>query len=132
LGDHGCEYMTDGAVVVLGAVGRNFGAGMSGGVAFVLDEKLNEKLNDEMVSMGEATPADGRWLARVIERHRDATGSALAARLLERWPDAIGHFRRITPRAAAPRPLPEWDDREIVATVPMDTELETLDEKELV
>jgi glutamate synthase domain-containing protein 3 len=87
-----------------------------------------------MVSIAEVTPTDVGWLARAIERHRDATGSGLATRLLERWPDAVGRFRRITPRTAPARPLPEWDDRDdaMVSAVPTDTELETLDEKELV
>ena len=110
LGDHGCEYMTDGAVVVLGTVGRNFGAGMSGGVAFVLDEP-GANLNDEMVSLSAVTGSDAAWLAEALERHHAATGSALAARLLDEWPATVSRFRRVTPRAAAARALPEWDYR---------------------
>ena len=108
LGDHGCEYMTDGAVVVLGSVGRNFGAGMSGGVAFVLDE-LGHNLNDEMVSLSAVTTSDVTWLAEALARHQVATGSALAARLVDEWPATVSRFRRVTPRAAAARALPEWD-----------------------
>ena len=110
LGDHGCEYMTDGVVVVLGSVGRNFGAGMSGGVAFVLDE-LGASLNDTMVSLSAVTTSDVAWLAVALELHHAATGSALAARLVDEWPVTVSRFRRVTPRAAAARPLPEWGVR---------------------
>jgi glutamate synthase (NADPH/NADH) large chain len=102
--------MTDGAVVVLGSVGRNFGAGMSGGVAFVLDE-LGANLNDTMVSLSAVTSEDVGWLFEALERHHAATGSALAARLLDEWPVTVSRFRRVTPRAAAARPPPEWDVR---------------------
>ncbi len=110
LGDRGCEYTTDGAVVVLGSVGRNFGAGMSGGVAFVLEE-LGAYLNDEMISMSAVTTSDVAWLAETLERHHAATGSALAARLLDEWPVTVSRFCRVTPFAAARRPLPEWSYR---------------------
>ena len=88
VGDHGCEYMTGGRVVVLGPTGRNFAAGMSGGVAFVLD--LDEgRVNPELVELGpvDGEAADGaarRWCARHVEE----TGSTVAEALLDDWPAA--------------------------------------------
>lgn len=102
--------MTDGAVVVLGSVGRNFGAGMSGGVAFVLDEP-GANLNDAMVSLSAVTSEDVAWLAEALERHHAATGSALAARLLEVGRVTVSRFWWVAPRAAATRALPEWGYR---------------------
>jgi len=99
IGDHGCEYMTNGTVVVLGEVGRNFGAGMSGGDAFVYDPAgtLPVRLNDDLVGM---TPvhADAE-LRYLIERHVRYTGSDLAAALLEVWEHALGEFWHVTPKA---------------------------------
>src|SRR5579871_6738588 len=81
VGDHGCEYMTGGRVVILGPTGRNFAAGMSGGVAYVLD--LNPaRLNREMVDLDPLDEADIEFLREVVARHRAETGSAVAARLL--------------------------------------------------
>jgi glutamate synthase (ferredoxin) len=132
-GDHGCEYMTAGAVVVLGSVGRNFGAGMSGGVAFVLDglDALQAKLNDDMVSMSSLSTSDVEWLAEALERHLAATGSAVAARLLDEWPVTVSRFRRITPDGVTQQRLPEWGYRES-RNESTDIELESLGERELV
>jgi glutamate synthase domain-containing protein 3 len=104
LGDHGCEYMTGGTVVVLGATGRNFAAGMSGGIAYVLDEQgdFGRYCNPAMVTLEplvseseqEARLARDLWhlgqsdeaiARRLIERHARYTGSAQAKRILERW-----------------------------------------------
>ncbi|GAA0951318.1 glutamate synthase large subunit [Virgisporangium aurantiacum] len=97
VGDHGCEYMTGGTVVVLGPTGRNFAAGMSGGTAFVW--KLNSSLvNHELVSVG---PLEGSAVADVhalVLRHFEETGSAVASRLLARWEDAVGEFSAVVPR----------------------------------
>jgi glutamate synthase domain-containing protein 2/glutamate synthase domain-containing protein 3 len=127
LGDHGCEYMTDGAVVVLGSIGRNFGAGMSGGVAFVLDDP-EEHLNDTMVEMSTVLETDVDWLHEALSRHVDATGSELASRLLDDWPATVSRFRRIAPRSLAPRPLPDWERG--VTRAPEDEELEPAGERE--
>ena len=84
VGDHGCEYMTGGRVVVLGPTGRNFAAGMSGGIAYVLD--LNPaRLNREMVDIDPLDEADLEFLREVVARHHAETGSAVAARLLASW-----------------------------------------------
>jgi glutamate synthase (NADPH/NADH) large chain len=97
VGDHGCEYMTGGTVVVLGPTGRNFAAGMSGGVAYVW--KLNSALvNHELVDVG---PLEGSAVSAVRElvtRHVQETGSAVASRLLGRWEDAVGEFSAVVPR----------------------------------
>ena len=77
VGDHGCEYMTGGRVVVLGPTGRNFGAGMSGGIAYVYDPTATSgSLNDEMVVLDELDDDDRAFLRDVVERHRELTGSA--------------------------------------------------------
>ena len=84
-GDHGCEYMTGGCVVVLGRTGRNFAAGMSGGVAFVLDTQgdFRERCNTEMVELTTPSDEDMRTLTELLTEHRALTASTLAARLLE-------------------------------------------------
>ena len=95
-GDHACEYMTGGRVVVLGTTGRNLGAGMSGGIAFVLD--LPEvRVNPEMVSLLEVDDEDADWLRGVVERHRDLTGSPRAAALLDDWAAAVPRFTKVMP-----------------------------------
>ena len=100
VGDHGCEYMTGGRVVVLGPTGRNFGAGMSGGVAYVWDPQsaFAANLNTEMVEL-EALDADDReFLRSTVERHRDLTGSAVAERILAGWGFEVSRFRKVMPR----------------------------------
>ena len=94
-GDHGCEYMTGGRVVILGPVGRNFAAGMSGGVAYVLD--LPEiRVNMEMVDLDQAEEDDAKFVREVVERHHAETGSAVAARLLADWDPS--RFTKVMPK----------------------------------
>ncbi|MFC5063154.1 glutamate synthase large subunit [Actinomycetospora atypica] len=96
VGDHACEYMTQGRVVILGSTGRNLGAGMSGGIAFVHD--LPEiRVNQEMVDLLEVTGDDDEWLRHVVERHLEYTGSPKAARLLDDWENQVGHFTKVMP-----------------------------------
>jgi glutamate synthase (NADPH/NADH) large chain len=95
-GDHGCEYMTGGRVVVLGPAGRNFAAGMSGGIAYLLDPDPG-LVNTEMADL-EPVGADAAELEALIRRHLAETGSAVAARLLADWPAALPRFRRVMPR----------------------------------
>ncbi len=87
VGDHACEYMTGGIVVVLGSTGRNFAAGMSGGVAFVWDpdRRLSRRLNTELVELEELDAEDVRLIADLVSRHRELTGSEVAGQMLERW-----------------------------------------------
>jgi glutamate synthase domain-containing protein 3 len=100
VGDHGCEYMTGGRVVVLGPTGRNFGAGMSGGEAFVWDPdgRLAPLVNREMVDLEPVDEEDARWLRAAVGRHRDETDSAVAARLLIHWHDSVRQFTKVMPR----------------------------------
>jgi glutamate synthase (NADPH) large chain len=99
VGDHGCEYMTGGRVVVLGPTGRNFGAGMSGGIAYVYDHDgdFKSRLNDEMVVLEELTDEDREFIRSVVVRHGELTGSAVAQRLLAGWPVAVSRFRKVMP-----------------------------------
>ncbi|MEA2295361.1 MAG: glutamate synthase large chain, partial [Solirubrobacteraceae bacterium] len=99
IGDHGCEYMTGGNVVVLGRTGRNFGAGMSGGVAYVLDVdgRFERRCNFELVGFDEMDAQDERALFELVCEHRDRTGSAVAAELLADWPNALGRFVKVMP-----------------------------------
>jgi len=100
VGDHGCEYMTGGKIVILGATGRNFGAGMSGGEAYVFDPDgvFPADLNTEMVDLEELSGADRDWLHEMVERHRSATDSDVATRILADWPNQVGHFAKVMPR----------------------------------
>ena len=99
VGDHGCEYMTGGRVVVLGDTGRNFGAGMSGGIAYVYDPDgtFSAKVNYEMVELEELNDDDREFLHTTIERHRDYTGSGPATRILAQWTDEVRNFRKVMP-----------------------------------
>jgi glutamate synthase domain-containing protein 3 len=102
LGDHGCEYMTGGVVVVLGRTGRNFAAGMSGGVAFVLDESerrdFAQRCNLAMVELLPVERADDRALLhRLVEQHARHTGSARARYVLARWEQIVRDFVHVVP-----------------------------------
>jgi glutamate synthase (NADPH) large chain len=97
VGDHGCEYMTGGVVVVLGPTGRNFAAGMSGGVAFLLDADAN-RVNAEMVEVEPLDAADRELVEELVRRHAVETGSVLAAGLLADWSSSIERFAKVMPR----------------------------------
>ncbi|QLE71633.1 glutamate synthase large subunit [Streptomyces rectiverticillatus] len=97
VGDHGCEYMTGGRAVVLGETGRNFAAGMSGGVAYVVDLDP-DNVNKELAGAVEPLDADDRqWLHDVVRRHHEETASTVAAGLLADWDTAAGRFRKVVP-----------------------------------
>ena len=101
VGDHGCEYMTGGTVVVLGPTGRNFAAGMSGGVAYILDEKgdFASRCNMEMVALEKLTDADeieSVW--KLIQRHQTYTKSDKAAKVLAEWKSLIPKFVKVMPQ----------------------------------
>ena len=101
VGDHGCEYMTGGRAVVLGPTGRNFAAGMSGGVAYVLDETGDfgkYRCNRAMVDLEPVSdPDDVAELRGMIETHRRYTRSAVAARVLDTWDETLGKFVKVMP-----------------------------------
>ncbi|MGH9082915.1 MAG: glutamate synthase subunit alpha, partial [Acidimicrobiales bacterium] len=100
VGDHGCEYMTGGRAVVLGPTGRNFGAGMSGGVAYVYDadRTFDRRFNPGMVDVEPLDPDDREWLRGIVARHGAETGSAVAARLLADWDRAVQDLVKVMPR----------------------------------
>jgi glutamate synthase (NADPH/NADH) large chain/glutamate synthase (ferredoxin) len=108
IGDHGCEYMTGGTIVVLGGTGRNFGAGMSGGLAYIFDQQqtFEQRYNPDMIGIERVTAAeDEAWLKGIIQRHVDETGSPLASEILENWAEMLPHFFKAVPhpeKAAAP------------------------------
>jgi glutamate synthase (ferredoxin) len=99
-GDHCCEYMTGGIVVALGPTGRNFGAGMSGGMAFVLDEvgDFDVRLNREMVELETFEDPEDQALVRgLVQEHLQYTGSTVAKRVLDEWDSLKGKFRKVMP-----------------------------------
>ena len=110
IGDHGCEYMTGGMVVVLGSTGKNFGAGMTGGIAFVYDEenKFLGRYNDQLVGAERLSGAEDEVaLKELVIKHLDNTGSPQAARLLADWQGALASFWKITPHVPAAKPIEE-------------------------
>jgi glutamate synthase domain-containing protein 3 len=116
VGDHGCEYMTGGRIVVLGPTGRNFAAGMSGGTAFVLDEQQTfvARCNPEIVDLEDPTDEDFEEVRALIEEHRDRTGSTVAQRVLDEWDSLRGAWIKVMPKDYK-RALRELAEREAVA-----------------
>lgn len=106
IGDHGCEYMTSGKVVVLGPVGKNFGAGMSGGVAYIFDptNTFKRHLNDDMI-VAERLAVQGRnpEIIDVLTRYVTLTGSSVASKILREWEDLGGLFWRVLPKSLPDR-----------------------------
>ena len=100
VGDHACEYMTGGRVVVLGETGRNVAAGMSGGVAYFYDPQgvLPENLNVELVDTDELTSEDVEFLRGIVERHVEETDSARGREILGGWAQNVNHFAKVMPR----------------------------------
>ncbi len=97
VGDHACEYMTGGVAVILGPTGRNLAAGMSGGVAYVLDLEPS-KVNREMVDLERPDDADAERLVELVRRHAEETGSVVAEALLVDWPSARSRFTTVMPK----------------------------------
>ena len=102
IGDHGCEYMTGGRVVVLGETGRNFGAGMSGGIAYVWDRDntFEHRFNDGMADLlpVQSDSEDAEEMKALIENHLKWTSSPVAARVLANWDVAVHQFKKVMPR----------------------------------
>jgi len=102
IGDHGCEYMTGGHVVILGHTGRNFGAGMSGGIAFVFDpdQSFEGKFNNSMADLFSVVPdsEDDLKLTQIIKTHVKYTGSEVGTALLTDWDNAVKKFKKVLPR----------------------------------
>ncbi len=99
VGDHGCEYMTNGRVVVLGMTGRNFAAGMSGGIAYVLDEvgDFSRRCNHEMVKLTTLTDEDAEEVRALIRRHAELTRSEHAWKILALWDEMRPRFVKVFP-----------------------------------
>jgi len=101
VGDHACEYMTNGTVIVLGKTGRNFAAGMSGGLAFVYDthgEFVRVRCNKSAVDLEPIfEPEDVKLIESLIRKHVAFTNSPLAKRILENWPEKLKHFVKVFP-----------------------------------
>jgi glutamate synthase (ferredoxin) len=106
-GDHACEYMTGGVAVILGETGRNFGAGMTNGVAYVYDptNKFEQRYNPQLVSVERIIePEDSQLLRQLIFRHMEKTASDRAREILDIWSESILHFWKVSPRAKPPSP----------------------------
>ncbi len=99
IGDHGCEYMTGGLVLILGETGRNFGAGMSGGVAYIFDEKNNfeNKVNREMVEITDLTPEDISIVRMYLEKHIELTNSTKGKSILDNFNASVSQFKKVLP-----------------------------------
>ena len=100
VGDHGCEYMTGGRVIVLGKTGVNFAAGMSGGIAYVLDENqlFDTHCNLEMVDIEQVRDArDEAFLKKYLENHHRYTSSRIAGHVLQNWEDILPYFVKVIP-----------------------------------
>ena len=101
VGDHGCEYMTSGTIVILGWTGRNFGAGMTGGIAYVYDQeaKFSQRMNTQLVRAERiAQDADETRLRDLVQQHAAATASAWSRGLLDRWNETRGLFWKVIPK----------------------------------
>jgi glutamate synthase domain-containing protein 3 len=103
VGNHACEYMTGGVVAVLGRTGRNFGAGMSNGVAYVFDEAgtFPSRVNHDLVQLAALDGDDERLVHALLELHRHRTGSPRARALLDGWGRQRRQWRKVQPRGAA-------------------------------
>ena len=109
VGDHGCEYMTAGTVVILGETGRNFGAGMTGGTVYVLDqeEQFEKKYNSDWVKLEKVTgETDVKSLMALIQNHAAYTGSEHAENILTNWEAFLPHFWRVVTPPPPPLPAP--------------------------
>jgi glutamate synthase (NADPH/NADH) large chain len=100
VGDHGCEYMTGGRIIILGGIGRNFAAGMSGGIAFVYDVKMqfHSLCNMEMVDLDPLGDQDVQWLQSMIQKHYQYTGSTVAKFLLDDIENQLKNFLKVFPK----------------------------------
>jgi len=100
IGDHGCEYMTGGRALILGKTGRNFAAGMSGGIAWVYnpDNTFAENCNTEMVDLDPLSIKDEEQILSLLRKHINLTGSKVAQQLLKNWNKASGQFVKVYPK----------------------------------
>jgi glutamate synthase (NADPH/NADH) large chain len=120
VGDHGCEYMTGGTVVVIGPTGRNFAAGMSGGIAFLLDCD-ETRINQEMVSLFGLSQEDETLVHRLLSRHQEETDSKQVEQLLANWPASARRFTKVLPndyaRVLAAQAQAEAEGADVTAAI---------------
>ena len=114
VGDHGCEYMTNGTVVILGKTGVNFGAGMTGGVAYVYDPdgEMERNINSSYVFIDELDEEDVEEIKRLITKHKAYTESKIATKILDNFDEEINNFVKISP-VEIKKPAPETDEAKI-------------------
>jgi glutamate synthase (ferredoxin) len=100
VGEHGCEYMTGGRAIILGRTGRNFGAGMSGGIAYVLDETgdFSDRINNELLDLDPLGEDDVEYIQRMLRRHFQLTRSQRAEEVLRKWEKLAPKFVKVFPR----------------------------------
>jgi glutamate synthase domain-containing protein 3 len=100
VGEHGCEYMTGGRAIILGRTGRNFGAGMSGGIAYVLDEvgDFSSRINNDLLDLDPLNEEDVEYLQRMLRRHFQLTRSARADEILRKWEKLGPKFVKVFPQ----------------------------------
>ena len=101
IGNHGCEYMTRGTIVILGEIGNNFGAGMTGGLAMVYakNRDLHDKLNHDYVKESEIDRSSENMILRLLRNHIFHTGSSIGSSIIDNWDANKKYFRKITPKA---------------------------------
>ena len=101
VGDHGCEYMTGGRAVILGEVGRNFGAGMSGGIAYVYNPSLTlqNQANTSMIDLDPMDAESKKELLDFLTKHAEFTGSPIAKQIIGNWNVELEHFVKVMPKA---------------------------------
>ncbi|MBE8189822.1 MAG: glutamate synthase subunit alpha, partial [Candidatus Thioglobus sp.] len=100
VGDHGCEYMTGGRAIILGEVGRNFGAGMSGGIAYIYNpnDTFKSLINPAMIDLDPMDDEAQKELFEFVSKHAKFTNSALAKRILDNWNKELKHFVKVMPK----------------------------------
>jgi len=100
VGDHGCEYMTGGRAIILGEVGRNFGAGMSGGIAYIYNPNntFEAMVNPIMVDLDPMDDDAQKELYQYVSNHAKFTGSIVAQRIVDNWNDELKHFVKVMPK----------------------------------
>ncbi len=118
-GDHACEYMTNGLVVILGITGKNLGAGMTGGLAYVydVDERLADRINPELITIEPVgKPEDKEQLRKMVQQHHEETQSELASELLNDWENTLCRFKMVIPKPPASKQKPQ-DKKKADATI---------------
>ena len=120
-GDHACEYMTGGVAVILGETGRNFGAGMTNGVAFVYDpeNKFEHRYNGELVKIERIIePEDSQFLRQLVFFHAEKTASVRAREILATWSQSLLAFWKVEPRSKPQGPSPRTTPRSSAERAP--------------